>query len=761
MHSSIRVITTPTVDTPGTALILHVQNKRYLIGNVHEGLQRACIERGVKLSNMSEIFISGPIEWKNTGGLLGCILTLADMNASCMEMEKDKARSKNKMETAEQNNAKTEYYHRVRQKKVEAYKEAGLNLDDFQGSEQGRESMSSVMPSVSIHGARNLMQTLATSRRFIFRKGMPVTVQEHLRDTSAEPLSNRDPDWSDENVQVWKLPIEPISKSNNASLKFQHSRKRSFEDADGDESSPTPSPRSNAVTSFDESLEPYHQELRRNVVTEMFNSAWKSNELIETPLKEVQQPAMMFTRDEKSGKLNRYNLPLNEELPDINVWVRKPWPGAQIKSLPPTQPCRTATSYIFRHHRQRGKFKPKAATDLKVNPVVWSVLESGTSVLSKDGITVSPEMVLEPSRDGGGFAVIDLPSVDYIQPLVGRHEWKSPIIMSGLQAVFWILGSGLSQNTILRQFMENNPNSIHVISSPETSPNDISYDSSSIQTVRLKQIDPERYVVPFHDSNAPLELSRSSNDASSASKVIAIHRDLELRLEPRLDFQEAMTAMTILDTNRIAAQMPEEVLALARVASDEINSARFPDLTDTLPSPNAQIVCLGTGASSPSKYRNVSATFLRIPNHGSYMFDCGEGTVGQLRRLYPPSELGEVLSDLKAIWISHLHADHHLGITSLINLWREVVYEQNHENLRSGPSGWDNFGKKKKLFVFSGSPILSWLQEYAAVENGLLDGVVLVGSRRPIPDAKGCFTFSDVVWDGVHVSPTADVHENV
>lgn len=45
-----------------------------------------------------------------------------------------------------------------------------------------------------------------------------------------------------------------------------------------------------------------------------------------------------------------------------------------------------------------------------------------------------------------------------------------------------------------------------------------------------------------------------------------------------------------------------------------------------------EIVLLGTGSSQPSKYRNVSSIYINLFSKGSLLFDCGEGTLGQLKR---------------------------------------------------------------------------------------------------------------------------------
>lgn len=43
------------------------------------------------------------------------------------------------------------------------------------------------------------------------------------------------------------------------------------------------------------------------------------------------------------------------------------------------------------------------------------------------------------------------------------------------------------------------------------------------------------------------------------------------------------------------------------------------------------------------------------------MLDCGEATVGQVIRFYGPEGAAEIFSTLRAIYVSHLHADHHIG----------------------------------------------------------------------------------------------------
>lgn len=72
-----------------------------------------------------------------------------------------------------------------------------------------------------------------------------------------------------------------------------------------------------------------------------------------------------------------------------------------------------------------------------------------------------------------------------------------------------------------------------------------------------------------------------------------------------------------------------------------------------------RIIFLGTGGSLPSPKRNVTAVAVQ---HGSdvVLFDCGEGTQRQF--MFSSASFMKV----SAVFISHLHGDHFLGLPALI-----------------------------------------------------------------------------------------------
>jgi ribonuclease Z len=71
------------------------------------------------------------------------------------------------------------------------------------------------------------------------------------------------------------------------------------------------------------------------------------------------------------------------------------------------------------------------------------------------------------------------------------------------------------------------------------------------------------------------------------------------------------------------------------------------------------LVFLGTAGSMPTAQRSASATLLRRGGD-RFLVDCGEGTQRQLLR----SDVG--LVDLPEVLLTHLHADHYLGLPGML-----------------------------------------------------------------------------------------------
>ncbi|GKT36065.1 hypothetical protein ADUPG1_009095 [Aduncisulcus paluster] len=149
-----------------------------------------------------------------------------------------------------------------------------------------------------------------------------------------------------------------------------------------------------------------------------------------------------------------------------------------------------------------------------------------------------------------------------------------------------------------------------------------------------------------------------------------------------------------LDSSKLIPE--KDVLSDADVYSMLSDKCKLVSKSDTCAKPSVDasitmtsldpivILPLGTGAAMPSKYRNVSSMLVCMkskphasdddsePSHSVFMVDCGEGALNQLQTLFSQHQLCSILVSLQVIFITHPHADHLLGLWSLISARREA-----------------------------------------------------------------------------------------
>ena len=63
-----------------------------------------------------------------------------------------------------------------------------------------------------------------------------------------------------------------------------------------------------------------------------------------------------------------------------------------------------------------------------------------------------------------------------------------------------------------------------------------------------------------------------------------------------------------------------------------LNENTLPSCLENIKRDDLEIILLGTGSSQPSKYRNVSSIYINLFSKGGLLLDCGEGSLGQLKR---------------------------------------------------------------------------------------------------------------------------------
>ena len=156
--------------------------------------------------------------------------------------------------------------------------------------------------------------------------------------------------------------------------------------------------------------------------------------------------------------------------------------------------------------------------------------------------------------------------------------------------------------------------------------------------MRLNQISSRHFPIPLHDHSKPddkssaiLEYQKTASKEKETKGVHIANRGTKIQITPEF-FVSHDNVPENLDVKKAQEETSQAVLHKARKAQDAIESDQKSGKTDEenagLPRTDAEIVFLGTGSAMPSKYRSVSGILLRVPGRGSYIFDCGENTLG-------------------------------------------------------------------------------------------------------------------------------------
>ncbi|CAG8524750.1 2252_t:CDS:2 [Acaulospora colombiana] len=313
------------------------------------------------------------------------------------------------------------------------------------------------------------------------------------------------------------------------------------------------------------------------------------------------------------------------------------------KKLPKSKPSKVSVAYICKGPDYKGKFIPEAAKAL-------ADLVKGKSVTTPDGTIIHPHQVIGPSRAG-----------------------------------------------------------LHVIINEKYCPQRIMFYSSAISQLKLSKIDEKQFHIPYY-SNEPLSKLDLVPNIPVNSKISAPL--LIYQTEPSFKIDESNLPRTFdhIDQNSEAVRSlndMEEYLNVAKQVQQEIAVAS-PNMQN-FPGKDITIITLGTGSTLPSKYRNVSSTLISIPDNGNILLDVGEGTYSSLvRHLGSYGEINggqtgvnEFLNSLKCIFISHMHADHHLGLIRVLSKWNELHNDDNNV----------------LIHVIGPSRLWKWLNELSDVQD--------------------------------------------
>ncbi|GLB41597.1 putative tRNase Z endonuclease [Lyophyllum shimeji] len=361
-----------------------------------------------------------------------------------------------------------------------------------------------------------------------------------------------------------------------------------------------------------------------------------------------------------------------------------------VPAAPLDSPAKPTMAYIVVGPRIRGKFDVQSANALGVpsgplrgqlakgNTVKFNVKVDGEFVER----TVRPEEVLGESEAPGALLILDIPTTMHIPALLSSFE-GSPFYAKfrsqrpeanneySVRSVFHLCGKGVLEDERYIAFMDGfAPNVHHLIASREHSPDPVTFTSAAFNQLRMNQLDPEIFPLPKFSLSAKKSLESIPN-LPATTRLLESSQLLNMRTGAPPVRQETHDSFH----STIASEKPPALPAkTAEKFADAKKSVEEHIASGKLHVPrgaDVKIIPLGTGSAVPSKYRNVSSTLVQIPNWGNILLDAGEGTWGQLTRQFgldddKPNNVWDMLRDLKCIYVSHIHGDHHMGLAQIL-----------------------------------------------------------------------------------------------
>ncbi|TYZ68173.1 hypothetical protein PybrP1_000976 [[Pythium] brassicae (nom. inval.)] len=413
---------------------------------------------------------------------------------------------------------------------------------------------------------------------------------------------------------------------------------------------------------------------------------------------------------------------------------------ATRETPPPTADC---VSYVIETQPQRGKFLVERAVALGVpKGRLFGQLHQGKSVTLPDGRVVHSADCVSPTLPATGCAVVACPSLEYVDALVRdtsggfRRYQSNPAeheVVAGnsdgdsdsagpdvqLSAVFHLADPDVLRHPKYVAWVQRFGAGVeHVLLSHDGCPRKTVYRASATLQAQLQSVFPRAFPPADRElQDAEVPFSRRVSMLFAPDRPVVVGESLlKFAIAPaarrgfdagacwkRLDVDEAHTL-----TAAIRARLEQ------RDAVDTSSAATTP--TPTL-AVNGRITFLGTGCAIPSKYRNVTGMYLEIeheqpragggdavalpaavsPDWSGFMLDCGEGSYGQLHRYAggDTRRVRELVGKLKCIWISHNHADHHLGAVRVLSL---------------------RACEAEPVLLIGPTSVAHWLDEYSAVD---------------------------------------------
>ncbi|XAR50668.1 Ribonuclease Z [Bertholletia excelsa] len=384
--------------------------------------------------------------------------------------------------------------------------------------------------------------------------------------------------------------------------------------------------------------------------------------------------------------------------------------------------------YVCELPEIKGKFDPKKAAALGLKPgPKYRELQLGNSVKSDhQNITVHPSDVLGPSVPGPIILIVDCPTSCHLRELLaleslrsyyGNNSGNSEETSKVVSCIIHLSPSSVTSTIDYQKWMAQFGEVQHLMAGHEMKNIEVPILKSSARiAARLNYLCPQFFPAPGfwalqHPSgSAPGFQELSEVPDSKLFRSVSAENLLKFHLRPYAQLgldRSGVPSLTshseiidellsenpeIVDAAQQVAwfwhedkQLKEDTISMVKnntmIEDPWLNGNTLPGCLEDISREDMEIVLLGTGSSQPSKYRNVSSILINLFSKGSLLLDCGEGTLGQLKRRFGVEGADDAVRRLRCIWISHIHADHHTGLARILALRRDLLKGVPHKPL--------------------------------------------------------------------------------
>ncbi|XP_014470269.1 PREDICTED: ribonuclease Z, mitochondrial [Dinoponera quadriceps] len=363
-----------------------------------------------------------------------------------------------------------------------------------------------------------------------------------------------------------------------------------------------------------------------------------------------------------------------------------------------------AMSYICKLHPRQGKLLLEKCVEKGVKPgPVLGQLKAGEDVTLPDGTVILSKDVCSPPIPGPIFLVVECPSEDYLEsfishPAFARHQTSEEDNVP--HCVVHFTPQQVMDDPRYVNWMEKfSSYTRHIIVNEENKC--MGTESSHKRQHQLHMLHPE--IFPFLNADSFQKKTRAGDPCivhrSRTNHTVHLLPELKFDTENEVSLHPKEYVNEIFEVNGFLD-------ALAELQTNINAQTKALSIVNDYP----KILVLGTGSSIPNKVRNTSGIILQIDENHSILLDCSEGTFGQIAKFSGRSEVDDIMRSIKAIYVSHLHADHHIGLIGLMKQRRKVTQDP--------------------LYLLAPAHIVAWLQMYHKRFEPILHQITLISNNE-------------------------------